>query len=252
MATELLLLAVAVSARGAELAVESATLDPGATIALKVALTSGAGESVASLQFDVLFDAAAVSIPEVLPGAAAVAAGKQTIFAPQSTGRIRVIVVGLLSQTIIADGDVADLQIALEADAPDGTYSLTLTSAVLSDPFGGSVPVSVVPGNLTVGSASPHAADSNGDWKISLSEVLRVIQFFSFKSLHCDATTEDGYAPGAGNTDCAAHDSDYQPLNWSVNISEILRLIQLYNNAGYHALNGTEDGFAPNAEEATP
>ncbi len=42
----------------------------------------------------------------------------------------------------------------------------------------------------------PHSADRDGDWRIAMSELLRVIQFYNAHGHHCDAATEDGYAPG--------------------------------------------------------
>ncbi len=108
-----------------------------------------------------------------------------------------------------------------------------------------------------------HSADINQDHKISLSELLRVIQFYNLGGLHCAPATEDGYAPGVSpdkglpplvpkadllrnsetKPDCALHSSDYYPPDWSVNMSELLRAIQLFRSPGYHACPDGEDGF---------
>jgi len=90
-----------------------------------------------------------------------------------------------------------------------------------------------------------HSADTDQDATISLQETLRVVQFFNLKAYHCDDTTDDGYAPGAGAETCTPHDSDYNPQDWTTSMSEVLRLVQLYNSAGYRydAAAGTEDGF---------
>ncbi len=93
-----------------------------------------------------------------------------------------------------------------------------------------------------------HTADQNADHLISLSELLRPIQFFNTRGFHCQAGTEDGYAPGPeGDTSCTPHDSDYNPQDWRINLYEILRLIQFFNSGGYHYCPGvgTEDGFCP-------
>ena len=45
-----------------------------------------------------------------------------------------------------------------------------------------------------------HSADQNLDYLISLSELLRVIQFYNSGGYHCDASGEDGYAPAPGDT----------------------------------------------------
>ncbi len=92
-----------------------------------------------------------------------------------------------------------------------------------------------------------HTSDQDGDWHISLSELLRVIQFFNSGGFHCEAGTEDGYAPGSGSADCSAYSSDYNPQDWDISLSELLRMIQFYNSNGYHCQQGTEDGYAPDA-----
>jgi len=93
----------------------------------------------------------------------------------------------------------------------------------------------------------PHTADQDNNNVISLSELLRVIQFFNSTGLHCQAGTEDGYAPGQGDQTCAAHDSDYNPQDWLITLSELLRIIQFFNSGGYYSCpgEGTEDGFCP-------
>ncbi len=90
-------------------------------------------------------------------------------------------------------------------------------------------------------------ADQNQDGQISLSELLRVVQFFTSGGFHCEAGTEDGYAPGTGDTSCAPHDSDYNPRDWQINLSELLRLIQFFTSGGYHACAEGEDGFCAGA-----
>lgn len=100
--------------------------------------------------------------------------------------------------------------------------------------------------------AGPHSADQNGDNVISLTELLRVIQFFNSGGLQCvtpPGASEDGYLPGLGeNHSCAPHSSDYSPQNWQISLTELLRLIQFFNTGGYHACpgQGTEDGYCLN------
>jgi len=93
-----------------------------------------------------------------------------------------------------------------------------------------------------------HSADTDGDWAISLSELLRVIQFFNGGGYHCEPGTEDGYASGAGDTSCTPHEIDYNPQDWDIGLSELLRVIQFYNLGGYEYCPApdppTEDGFA--------
>lgn len=95
---------------------------------------------------------------------------------------------------------------------------------------------------------SAHSADSNRDWSISLTEMLRVIQMFNYGGYGCDETSEDGFGPGVGkHRNCVPHAGDYQIQDWKFNLSELLRQIQLYNapGKGYIVQEGTEDGFAP-------
>ena len=100
-------------------------------------------------------------------------------------------------------------------------------------------------GTAGEGETPSHSADQDGDNQISLSELLRVIQFYNSDGYHCEAGTEDGYAPGQGDTACAAHGSDYNTQDWYINLSELLRLVQFYNSAGYHTCAEGEDGFCP-------
>jgi len=55
-----------------------------------------------------------------------------------------------------------------------------------------------LPGIGTNHSCRPHASDTDRDWTISLSELLRLIQFFNSGGYYpCpDQGTEDGYCPG--------------------------------------------------------
>jgi hypothetical protein len=89
----------------------------------------------------------------------------------------------------------------------------------------------------------PHAADQDGDSAISLSELLRIVQFFNVGALHCEGGTEDGYATGPGAVDCTPHSSDYNPQDWKINISELVRAIQVFNTGGYTLCESGEDGF---------
>ncbi len=96
------------------------------------------------------------------------------------------------------------------------------------------------------GQTEHHTADQDGDGQISLSELLRVIQFFNSGGFHCQSGTEDGYTPGSGgDTTCTAHNSDYAHHDWAIGLSELLRLIQFFNSGGYYPCTGSEDGFCP-------
>jgi len=95
-----------------------------------------------------------------------------------------------------------------------------------------------------------HAADWDRDNKISMSELLRVIQLYNMGGFHCaedPASTDDGFVPGPGaNMTCCPHDADYmEGPDWKISLSELLRVIQFYNSGGYHVCAEGEDGFCP-------
>jgi hypothetical protein len=94
-----------------------------------------------------------------------------------------------------------------------------------------------------------QSADKDHDFEITLSELLRVIQFYNSDGFHCEAGTEDGYAVGPGDQSCPQYSTDYKEFNWRISLSELLRLIQFYNSGGYHycplEIPATEDGFCP-------
>lgn len=90
-----------------------------------------------------------------------------------------------------------------------------------------------------------HSGDTNGDYDISLNELLRVIQFYNSPGFACEDGTEDGYKPGSGDRTCTSHDVDFDPQDWDVSLTELLRLIQFYNAAGYGFDAASADGFNP-------
>ncbi|HPO14930.1 MAG TPA: glycosyl hydrolase family 28-related protein [Candidatus Hydrogenedentes bacterium] len=97
------------------------------------------------------------------------------------------------------------------------------------------------------GESGCHSADQDCDGYVNLSELLRIIQFFNSNGYHCQAGTEDGFAPGPGDMICAPHQGDYNPQDWRIALSELLRMIQFFNSGGYHFCPGedTEDGYCP-------
>jgi PKD repeat protein len=88
-----------------------------------------------------------------------------------------------------------------------------------------------------------HTGDPDADYQVTLSELLRVIQFFNIGGYHCEAGTEDQYGTGAGDQGCTPHSSDYLPADWAINLSELLRFIQFFNSGGYVPDPDGEDGF---------
>jgi hypothetical protein len=105
------------------------------------------------------------------------------------------------------------------------------------------------------GETSIHTADQDGDGRINLSELLRIVQFFNAGGFHCaddPAATEDGYLAGSGPAQsCRPHASDYNggAPDWQIDLTELLRLIQFFSAGGYYWCPeaGTEDGYCPGA-----
>gem|GEM_PF-1029305 len=113
-----------------------------------------------------------------------------------------------------------------------------------------------------------HTADTNGDFKISLTELLRVIELYNTRfgttrtgRYKIQSGTEDGFAPDAdlSNSDPLTltqfHAADTSQ-DGKLSLTELLRIIEIYNTrAGttrtgqYHVQSGTEDGFAPGPAE---
>lgn len=99
-----------------------------------------------------------------------------------------------------------------------------------------------------------HTMDQDGDYRVTLSELLRMIQFYNSDGFHCELGTEDNYALGPGDQSCAPHDLDYNPQDWHISLTELLRGIQLYNGGGYFVCPEGEDGFCwrPYRGQANP
>ncbi len=118
--------------------------------------------------------------------------------------------------------------------------------------------------------AALHSADSNGDTRLDLSELTRVIELFNTRNgssrtgaYRVDAAGEDGFAAdatraaGTSATLASYHSADTRgatdgsPRDGAVGLFELTRVIELYNyRAGnvrtgeYHTQAGSEDGFA--------
>ena len=90
-----------------------------------------------------------------------------------------------------------------------------------------------------------HTADRDQNYQLNLVEILRVIQLYNLGGLHCDETSEDGYAPGGdGKQSCPAHSSDFDPQDWKISLPELMELIQFYNLNCYKPCD-IGSGFCP-------
>jgi len=96
-----------------------------------------------------------------------------------------------------------------------------------------------------------HGGDTDGDRKVELGELLRIIQLYNARAYSCLANpgdSEDGYAPGDDDTPCVLpHAADYDGAgpDGVIDLSELLRVIQFFSTGGYNYCpqGGTEDGF---------
>lgn len=140
-------------------------------------------------------------------------------------------------------------RVNIAADAT-GTSKLNGTASVLFDGVG-QVDASAQTTIPKQGTGPFHSADTDLSGTLSLSEMLRLIQFYNTGGFHCadfPTDTEDGYVPGIlGAKACNPHNSDYNPQDWRISLSELLRAIQFYNVLGYYSCpgDGTEDGWCP-------
>jgi glucose/arabinose dehydrogenase/Ca2+-binding EF-hand superfamily protein len=150
------------------------------------------------------------------------------------------------AQDVIANFETAD------ADGNDGltlAEAQTIWSSLnqrIFDALDTNDSASVSMNELLVATSSGpvYVTDTDGDGRISLNELLRAIQFFNTNGLHCEAGTEDGYAPGDGGHDCLRYTTDVN-LDWNISLSELLRVIQFFNVDGYRfcPFEESEDGY---------
>lgn len=109
--------------------------------------------------------------------------------------------------------------------------------------------------SFTIDQNTYHSGDTNNDFNLSNSEVMRVLQLLRAGGYQCadeGEVTEDGYKPGAGtNHSFPPHHSDFNKQDWSISMTELLRFIQFFGSGGYHRDASTEDGFAPGKTDST-
>ena len=224
----------------------SVSVAPGSTFLVPVSCEDTTAAQVTVLVARISLPETQVEVLEVLPDPTLVDAGKS--FDYEITGDILSLCV-FGGSTAIPSGQLGLLLLRLRPESTlTGTITLAAAETHGADKNAGAVTVTGTGGLITVlDGALPHKADPDGDWHISLGELLRIIQLYNMGAYHCEALTEDGFAPGPGDTDCEGHDADYNPRDWKIAFEELLRLIQFYNApyGVYHREAATEDGFAP-------
>ncbi len=226
----------------------------GAAVSLPVSCVwTGLTVEPSTLVLSAAWDAGWIELTGVSAGPALAGSDKTLDFEPH-TKSVTVIIYG--GTGAVPQGGLVNLNFQVSVSAIRGASATVRAAAAnASDAAGEPVALSAANGGLTVTTGpKPHSADYNADWRINLSELLRVVQFYNIGSFHCDASTEDGYAPGPGNQGCTPHDNDYSSQNWVISLNELLRIIQFFNAPGgnYHYSPGTEDNYAPGPWSSTP
>lgn len=186
-----------------------------------------------------------MQIRDVLPAAGLAAAGKELSFR-LTDGGTRVALYG--GDAPLPQGVLFHVVTRLAPGTPEGATGGYSQSAGPDAANADALPVPLAfegPGVTIADPGGQHAGDYVPDWRVSVSELLRIIQFYNTGSFHCAPATEDGFAPGPGDAACPAHNADYAPQDWAISLSELLRMIQFYNAGCYGPAQGTEDGFAP-------
>jgi hypothetical protein len=236
-------LVIAAPARAAIALVPDTVTAPAAAQVRVPIIANLNGDAPDTLLIQLAFDTALATAVDLLNGPGA--PGKLMDVEPNATGATLLIFGGPAGG--ITDGAVmAELVLALDAGAAGQSIQITDDGSSATNVSVEDLEVAVTTGTVNIAAnIGHHTADINASWRISLSELLRVIQFYNIEALSCQGGTEDGYTPGSGDQSCTPHDSDYQSVDWSISLSELLRLIQLYNaSVTYHAETGTEDGYA--------
>ncbi len=205
----------------------SVVVPDGASAWVAITLASqDAGAPVCSVRFTVEAQGGAIMAWE--PGAAVEQAGKGAACRVLSPGACLCVVYG--GPDGLPEGDLVRVLVRPAGDTcevrvrePEGAGPDAAEKAVEAGERG-----LVSRGG---GAHVPHKADRNGDWQISLSELLRVVQFYNLGQYSCRDGSEDGYWPGEGDRACAPHDADYAPQDWRISLSEALRVVQFFNAA---------------------
>ncbi len=95
-----------------------------------------------------------------------------------------------------------------------------------------------------------NSTDQDENNAISLSELLRPIQFYNANGYSCasEGGGEDVYTPGFGNCSaCADYSGDYMAPFCRITLSELLRMIQIFNVGTYHPCDDP-DFFCPGTQ----
>lgn len=224
------------------LSLSGGVVPPGGVAGLPLVLESS-GAAPDTLVLKLAFDTAALSVCDVVK---APAIGAKLVAYRPTDGGLTVVFFG--GEGAMAHGPVATVVLEAAAGAATGSVSVADGDSTASDSEASAQVVSLAAGTVQIAPLEdPHDADTDGNGRIGLTELLRVIQLYNAGGIACDATSEDGFTPGEGGRDCTPHDLDYAGQDWRIGLSELLRAIQFFNayKGVYRVDAGGEDGFAP-------
>ena len=142
-----LALASVPAARGAEISLGAVIAAPSGSVAVPVVIASG-GVSVSSVQFDLSFDSAALSI-SAAPAGSPRSANKTLYTADLEHAAKRYLITGRNS-VAMADGSLITLFISVRPEAAEGFYTLRIFNIAAADGDGQEVSLSAVNGQITV------------------------------------------------------------------------------------------------------
>lgn len=158
-------------------------------------------------------------------------------------GAVRVYFGGIpaFAETILPAGGDRYLVRCIAPPHPPGKVDVTVIN-----PDGGTYTKKDAFEYTGAASTNFHTADRDKNFRISVAEILRLVQFSNDDGYHCDATSEDGYASGLeGDHTCSPHTSDYDSQDWKISLPELLQLIQFYNLFCYEPCTSDPSGYCP-------
>jgi len=146
----------------AAVALGSAQGEPGANVVLQLELT-GDAPSLAMVAVDLELETG-LSLVAARPGAAALAAGK-VVSAGPVPGGARVSLSGV-PDTAVGVGELAEVELAVAADAEPGVRPVPVALVSALDTFGGPLRLRVQDGAVTVSEGGPPACSGSPLWFI--------------------------------------------------------------------------------------
>ena len=133
-------------AQAAEVAIPRIDVAPATTAEIAVWL-SPAPDRVSALQFDLVYDADALTVEAKISDVAQ-ASGKEVYTAGQDRGVLRVVIAGMNGEPIAA-GSLVLLSVRPAETVKGGAFDLRLSAPVAATPEGDTVPLTTIDGQIT-------------------------------------------------------------------------------------------------------